>query len=241
LKFWQMPPGGPGATLATPARGLAVTAVALSADGNQLVSGSADKTVRVSTFGQRGAGNALPQRDRAARGQNALAICARNAALHRPAGTRRQPAAFCGNAADRQTPVSQKHGPWRSREPLLPSTRRGLSFLTAGGRWPAQAVGDAVATVAWPLTHPDAVTATALTADGKRLFHRIGGLRFLRSWNVGTPPGAGGAPSANSPATPRRSRPWAIRPRTPSSSLPVGADRHHPFLETRANGQQNGG
>src|SRR5205807_536195 len=46
--FWQLPAAAPRA-LAAP-HGDAVTALALSADGSQIVSASADKTVRLSNF-----------------------------------------------------------------------------------------------------------------------------------------------------------------------------------------------
>src|SRR5262249_8056642 len=47
LKFWQLPVPAPRSL---PAHGDAVTVVALSADGNQVLTASADKTARVSNF-----------------------------------------------------------------------------------------------------------------------------------------------------------------------------------------------
>src|SRR5262249_18530848 len=139
----------------------AVTALSLSADGNTVLSASADKTVRVSTF-------ANGQQVRQLIGPNAAV----NAVALAPSG-----ALVAGGTADNRLVV------WHAASP---AGKPVAQYVAPGG--PVNAVsfhpqstqlltggGDGLLKLwAMPpvptrsLPHADAVTSSALTADGKR-------------------------------------------------------------------------
>jgi WD40 repeat protein len=172
LKFWTLPPAA-SKTLG-PAHGGAVTALALSNDGNSLVSASADKSLRLV--------NAMNgQLIRDFKGANAAI---ESAALS-PNG-----ALMAAGTADKRLLV------WQAGDGKLlanvPSEAKGMAFhpgsnqlLTGGGDgalklWAMPPIPERT------LTHPDAVRAAVVRADGKRLFSG-GSDKIVRAWNLDDP------------------------------------------------------
>jgi WD40 repeat protein len=169
LKFWQLP--------LAPSRALtphadAVTALTLSPDGNQIVTASADKTVRVSTFAD---GKQVRQLTGPAAPVRAVAV---SPALI--AGGTADQRLFLWNAADGKI-VSQQiaHAGPVTGVALHPQNTQ---LVTAGGDgllkfWAMPPVPSRA------LTHPDAVLASAASADGKRLITGSAD-KMVRSWNL---------------------------------------------------------
>ena len=175
LKFWTVPPVVPR-TLTAP-HADAVTSVALSADGNSILSGSADKTVRLSTF----ANGQMAKTFTAPAAIQSTALAAERATVV-AAGTRRNNRLLLWNVADAKvlSDVVAHGGPVTGVAFHPQSTQ----LLTAGGDglvklWALPAAPRTV-------THPDAVLSVFATADGKRLM--TGGQdKIVRSWNMAAP------------------------------------------------------
>jgi WD40 repeat protein len=175
LKFWTVPPVA-SRPLAGGPHGDAATCVALSADGNTILSGSADKTVRLSNF---------------ATGQTTKALAAPAPVLSTAlapngatvaAGTANN-RLILWNAADGKTvgDVVAHGGPVNG----VAFHPQATQLLTAGGdgllkQWALPFVP------ARSLAHPDAVASVFATSDGKRLL--TGGQdKIVRSWNLANP------------------------------------------------------
>jgi WD40 repeat protein len=169
LKFWQLP--------IAPARALtphtdAVTFLTLSPDGNQVITASADKTVRFSTFAD---GKQVRQLTGPAAAVRAVALSPTLIA----GGTADQ-RLFLWNAADGKV-VSQQvaHAGPVNGVAFHPQNNQ---LVTAGGDgllkfWAMPPVPGRA------LTHPDAVLASTATADGKRLITGSAD-KIVRSWNL---------------------------------------------------------
>jgi WD40 repeat protein len=167
LKFWQLPLP---AVRSLPAHADRVTALALSADGT-VASASADKTVRITNFGD---GKQIRQLTAPA----AVEAVALSPALI--AGGTADNRLLIWNAADGK-PLSQVKahaGPVTGvafhpqNSQLLSGGGDGLVKIWAMPPLPARA-----------LTHPDAVLAAVATADGKRLVTGSTD-KIVRSWNL---------------------------------------------------------
>ena len=174
LKFWTLPPT-PARALAAP-HGDAVTALALSADGNQILTGSADKTRAPLHLRQRPAGPRLRRARRPPSPRSPLAAPRR--------GRHGRQRLFLWNAADGKLDPPG-HGPRRPRHRRRLQRRRrrrcsrpAATACSNCGRLPAAPTR--------VLTHPDAVTAAAVGADGKHVF-TAGADKMVRSWDAAKP------------------------------------------------------
>jgi WD40 repeat protein len=160
LKFWSLPPVG---SRPLPAHEKAVTALALSKDGNLVVSGGADKSVRLS--------NVANGQESVALADNGALVAAGTAdrLLVWQAGDGRllaQPLAKGGVGAAAFSP---------SLTQLATGGKDGLLRLWQMPPLPAQS-----------FTHPEAVRAAVVSVDGKRLC--TGGADgLLRTWNMANP------------------------------------------------------
>jgi WD40 repeat protein len=169
LKFWQLPIALPRPL---PPHAEGVTALALSPDGSQVVSASADKTIRVSSFGD---GKPIRQLTGPGAGVRSVAV-GQNLIAAGTADSR----LWIWNASDGK-PVSQTvaHGGAVTGVAFHPQNNQ---LVTAGG-------DGLIKTWAMPpvpgraLPHPAEVVASALTGDGKRLITG-GSDRIVRSWNL---------------------------------------------------------
>jgi WD40 repeat protein len=171
LKFWQIPPA-PRRTIVT--HGGAIQALALAGDGNQVLTGGADKTVRLSTLA-----NAKEVRTYAGPAAAVESVAFNSNATLVAAGTA-DSRLFLWNAPDPK-PVSQAyaHGGPVTGVAFHPQNTQ---LLTAGGDgllklWAMPPIPGRL------LTHPDAVLSSAMTADGKRLFTGSAD-KVLRSWDM---------------------------------------------------------
>ncbi len=167
LKFWQLPLP-PSRT--APPQGDMVNALALSPDGNQVVSGGADKTVRIVNVAD------AKQLQQLA-GPSAAVLSVASSPNVLAAGTQDQ-RLFLWNPRDGKL----LHQAVAHAGPVT-----GVAFpqanqlLTAGGDglvkvWAMPPVPGHV------LTHPDAVLAASITADGKHLVTGSAD-KILRIWN----------------------------------------------------------
>src|SRR5262249_19074620 len=153
LKFWQLPPV---ASRSVAAPGDTVTALHLSGDGNQVLTGSADKSVRLTSFA-----NGQAVRQFAGATSVVTAVAPGNTLV--AAGTE-DSKLFLWNAADgKLLTQAVAHGgavTGVSFHPngtqLLTSGRDGLVKVWALPPVPARS-----------LTHPDGVLTAVLSADGK--------------------------------------------------------------------------
>jgi WD40 repeat protein len=174
LRFWKLPPDAARPIKAQPE---AITALFLSGDGSQVLTGSADKTVLLATFAN---GQTVRQWKGPNAAVNSVAL-AQNGALV-AAGTADN-RLYLWNAAN-DTLVSQAlaHGGPVNAVAFNPGNTQ---VLTGGGdgllkQWALPPIPGK------SLAHGDAVLAAALSADGKRLI--TGGAdKVVRSWNLATP------------------------------------------------------
>jgi WD40 repeat protein len=169
LQFWQVPNPQQLARV-LPAHGGPVTALALSPDNNQILSGSTDKTVRVSNF---------------ANGQPIRTLGGSNAPITAVSGNN---ALVAGGAEDGRLFV------WGGDGKTLGSYRAHAKAVTAVSVHPQGTQllsgGEEGLVKLWGLpprppkvlTHPDAVSAAVLSSDGSKLYS--GGANTLRVWNV---------------------------------------------------------
>ena len=171
LKFWQIPPA-PGRTLLT--HTAPIQALALAADGNQVLTGGADKAVRLSTLA-----NAKEVRAYTGPGAAVQSVAFNGNATQVAAGTADH-RLFLWNAADPK-PLDQTyaHGGPVTGVAFHPQNTQ---LLTSGGDgliklWAMPPIPSRV------LPHPDAVVSSAMTADGKRLFTGSAD-KTLRSWDL---------------------------------------------------------
>jgi WD40 repeat protein len=171
LKFWQMPPSPPRAM---PVHNEAVTAVALSTDGSQVLSASSDRTVRAAAFVN---GQPIRQLTGPAAAVRCLAVSGNHAFI--AAGTDdRQLFLWNGNDGKLLGQSVAHGGPVTGVSVNAQNTQ----VLTAGqdGLLKVWALPPVPARV---LSHPDAVLAALPSPDGKRLF--TGGAdKILRSWDI---------------------------------------------------------
>jgi WD40 repeat protein len=169
LKFWQVPTPAPRAL---PAHADAVTVVALSADGNQVLTASADKTVRISNF-------ANGQQIRAQAGPGAAVASAALAANGLSAA----------GAADGRLHLWAADGKELAQMPAHAGAVTGVAFhpqstqLLSAGADGLLKLWSLPPVAARALPHPDAVRAIVATADGKRFFTGSND-KILRSWNA---------------------------------------------------------
>jgi WD40 repeat protein len=170
VKTWQINPLPAARSL--PAHEKAVTALALVGGGNQVLSGGADKVVRLSNFNN---GQQVKEFAGAETGIRAVAA-APNGNLIAAGTADNRVCVWNANDAKRIGQVVAHRKPVTS-----------VAFHPQGNL--ATAGGDGLVKVWLPpvastsLTHPEAVLAAAMTADGKRLF--TGGAdKIVRSWNV---------------------------------------------------------
>ena len=164
-----------GTALAAP-HGDAVTALALSADGASILTGSADKTVRLSTA-------ANGQQVRVFPGATAAVTSVSLGGNLVAAGTADQH--LLAVERRRRPRSSATARPTAAPSPASPSTPAGTQLLTAGGDgllklWAMPAAPTRV------LTHPDAVASAAVSADGKHVF-TAGADKIVRSWDPTKP------------------------------------------------------
>lgn len=170
LKFWQVPPP-PSRALAGADGTLALT---LSPDGSQVLAAGTDKSVRGYVFAN---GQANRQLTGPAAAVSAVAMSASGALI---AGGTADSRLFIWNAADNKV-ISQTiaHGG--------PVT--GVSFLPNNAQLLTSGSDGLVKVWAMPplpprtLTHPDAVTASVGSVDGKRLVTGSAD-KILRSWDA---------------------------------------------------------
>src|SRR5262249_54037583 len=148
-------------------------ALALSPDGNQVLSGGADKVVRLSNFANGQPVRQLPGPTAAVR---AVAYAPNGATAAAGTADHRL---YLSSAGDGK-PTGHARAPARA-VPAVAFHPQSTQLLTAGD--------DGLIKVWTPpaaprsLTHPDAVLAAALTADGKRLI--TGGAdKTVRVWNL---------------------------------------------------------
>ncbi|HMF20354.1 MAG TPA: WD40 repeat domain-containing protein, partial [Gemmataceae bacterium] len=170
LKFWQIPPA-PGRTLLTHTG--PIHALALAADGNQVLTGGADKSVRLSTLV-----NAKEVRAYTGPAAAVQSVAFNNNATQVTAGTA-DGRLILWNAADPK-PIDQAfaHGGAVTGISFHPQNTQ---LLTGGGDgllklWAMPPIPGRL------LSHPDAVVSSAMTADGKRLFTGSAD-KILRSWD----------------------------------------------------------
>ena len=174
LKFWQLPLA---AERKLPPHGDAVTALMLSADGNQIFSASADKTIRASAF-------ATGQTTKSFAGP-AAAVTALAASGTLVAGGTADHRLFLWNAAD---------GKVISQGIAHQGAVTGIAFHPQGTQLLTSSADGLLKLWAMPpvpgrvLPHPDGVTAAAPSADGKRLV--TGGAdKIVRTWTLAGNPG----------------------------------------------------
>ena len=169
VKFWTLPPVA-SKPLGAP-HGDAVTALALSGDGAQVVSAGADKSVRLTNTAN---GQLIRDFKGAAAGVESVAVSPNGALI-------------AANTADRRLLV------WQVKDGQLlanvAQSATGLAFnpasnqLLTGGRDGALKLWAMPPAAPRTLTHPDAVRAAVVSADGKRLF--TGGAdKIVRAWNL---------------------------------------------------------
>jgi WD40 repeat protein len=169
LKFWTLPPVASKPLGA--AHGDAVTALALSNDGNSLVSASADKSVRLAN---------------AANGQLVRDFKGASAAVESVALSPNG-ALIAAGTADKHLLVWQVKDGQLLADVANPVT--GLAFNPASNQLLTGGGDGALRLWAMPptprrtLTHPDAVRAATVSADGKRLFSG-GADKIVRAWNL---------------------------------------------------------
>jgi WD40 repeat protein len=171
LKFWQLPIA-PSRTLGLHAD--AVTHVVESANGAQVLSASADKTIRLFDFGN---GQLVRQFAGAIGAVNAVALTPNGNLV---AGGTADGRMFLWNAADAKV-LGQKlaHNGGVTSLIFHPQSTQLLSAGKDGTikLWPLPPIPSR------SLTHPVAVLAATTTTDGKRLF--TGGEdKILRSWDL---------------------------------------------------------
>ncbi len=174
LKFWNLPPAPPRSLAAQHAD--AVACMALSADGGTILSGGADKVVRLSNF-------ANGQAVRNLEGAQAAIQCVGAGGPLVAAGT-----------ADRRLLVWQaQDGKLVGNVPAHDGAGVTSLAFNPGAPQLATAGGDGLVKL-WALpplpgralSHPDAVLAAAVSADGKRLV--TGGAdKVVRTWNLAAP------------------------------------------------------
>ncbi len=174
LRFWKLPPNAPRPL---PAHAEAITSLFLSNDGNQVLTGSADRTVRLSTFAN---GQAVRQWKGPAAAVTAVALAPNNTLV--AAGTA-DSRLYLWNAAN-ESLISQAlaHGGPVNAVAFNPAVTQ---LLTGGGDgliklWSLPSVPGKT------LLHPDAVLAAVLSADGKRLITGSAD-KIVRSWNLAAP------------------------------------------------------
>jgi WD40 repeat protein len=174
LRFWKLPPDLPRSL---PAHAEAITSLFLSGDGSQVLTGSADKTVRLSTFAN---GQAVRQWKGPAAAVTAVALAPNNTLV---AGGTADSRLFLWNAAN-ESLVSQAlaHGGPVNAVAFNPGATQ---LLTGGGDglikiWSLPPIAGKT------LPHSDAVLSAALSSDGKRLITGSGD-KVVRSWNLASP------------------------------------------------------
>jgi WD40 repeat protein len=170
LKFWQVP-NAQQLPRVLPSHGGAVTALALSQDLNQVLSGSADKSVRLTNFA-----NGQPIRTLAGADASITAIAGNNAIV-------------AAGSADGRLLV------WAADGKLLGRFRADIKAVTAVSVQPQNThllsggVDGQIKLWGLPprptriLAHPDSVMAAALSPGGARLY--TGAANTLRAWDVG--------------------------------------------------------
>jgi WD40 repeat protein len=169
LKFWQLPVQPPRAL---PAHTEAVTVVALSPDGNQVLTASADKTARLINFPN---GQQL-------RAMTGPATPITSAAL---AGN----GMAAGGSADGKLTLWAADGKTISQAPAHAGAVAGVAFhpqstqLLTGGADGLLKLWSLPPIPGRAMPHPDAVRAIAATADGKRLATGSND-KLVRTWNV---------------------------------------------------------
>lgn len=170
LKFWQVPPPGPRPL---PAHSGAVTCLSLSGDGNTLLSGGADKAVRITQL-------AAAKEIRVFTGAtgNITSVALSSKADVVAAGTSDSRLLFW-NANDGK-PISQltAHAGSVTGVSWHPQTSQVLTVGSDGllKLW-------ALPAPARVLSHPEAVLAATISTDGKRLFTGSAD-KLLRSWDT---------------------------------------------------------
>ena len=164
----------------------AVTALFLSADGSQVLTGSADKTVRLATFANGQAVRTVEGTGRGDRPRWRWRPTARSSPAARPTT-----ASSCGTA--RTTPSSARRSPTAGRSTRSPSTPAATQLLTGGGDgllklWALPPIPGK------SLVHPDAVTVRRPQRRRQAPHHRRGRQdRAVAGTWPPTPPPAGAA------------------------------------------------
>jgi len=171
LRYWQLP--APASRALTPHADL-VTSIALSPDGNQVYSASADKTVRHSTFAD---GKQVKQFVGPNASVTCVAISPTGTLLAGGTGDNR---VFLWNPADAKVVSnSVAHNGIVTTASFHP---QGTQLLT-GGADGALKLWSMPPLPTRSLAHADAVTAMALTPDAKRLITGSND-KIVRSWNL---------------------------------------------------------
>jgi WD40 repeat protein len=174
LKFWKLPPDLPR-TL--PAHAEAVTALALSNDGNQVVTGSADKTVRLSNFAN---GQQVKQWKAGNASVTAVAQAPNNSLV---AGADADGRLYLWNpTADAVLTQGQAHTGAVTGLAFHPSSTQ-LLTVGADGLLKVWAMPPVPGKT---LAHPEGVNAAVLSADGKKLYTASND-KVVRAWNLAAP------------------------------------------------------
>lgn len=186
VKFWQLPPT---ADRALPAHGNAVTALALSADGATVLSGAADKVVRLTNVG-----NGQVQREFPGLSASVASVAlAPNNTL-----------ALAGSVDGQLALWQIGDGKLVAQLSAHAGAVHGLSFLPNATQW--LSVGADGMLRHWqlplptpkPIPHPATIRAAVVSADGKKIFtvcadptvrlHRLADGALERSYSGATAP-----------------------------------------------------